>query len=107
MAATVPAGLPRVVPSSGAVISGIEIPGGVCVSCSTVFGLFLMPSADSREPESPLCFVFGRDFRSAARVSSRSLASTRLQDIGELACCVLERAAQLPGHKVSDKVFRS
>lgn len=29
MAATLPAGLPRVVPSSGAVISGVEIPGGV------------------------------------------------------------------------------
>lgn len=31
MAATLPAGLPRVVPPSGAVISGVEIPGGVSV----------------------------------------------------------------------------
>jgi cytochrome P450 len=32
MATAVPAGLPRVVPSSGAVISGAEIPGGVRAS---------------------------------------------------------------------------
>jgi cytochrome P450 len=38
MAATLPAGLPRVVPPSGAVISGVEIPGGVRVSCPSVFG---------------------------------------------------------------------
>ena len=30
---TVPAGLPRVVPQSGAVLSGVKIPGGVSHSC--------------------------------------------------------------------------
>ena len=107
MAATLPAGLPRVVPQSGAVISGVEIPGGVRVSCSFVFGFYLMPSADSREPESPFRFVFRRDFCAPAPVLSRPVASAGIQSIRELAGCVLERAAQLPGHKVSDKVFRS
>jgi hypothetical protein len=107
MAATIPAGLPRVVPPSGAVISGVNIPGGVRVSCSSVFGFYLMPSADSREPEHPFRFVFSRDFCAPARVSSRSVASAGIQWIRELACCILERTAQLPGHKVSDKVFLS
>ena len=62
MAATLPAGLPRVVPPSGAVISGVEIPGGVSVSCPSVVGFYLMPSADSCKPESSFRFVFRRDF---------------------------------------------
>jgi hypothetical protein len=32
MATPIPAGLPRVVPPSGAVISGVDIPGGVRAS---------------------------------------------------------------------------
>jgi hypothetical protein len=32
MATAIPAGLPRVVPPSGAVISGVDIPGGVRAS---------------------------------------------------------------------------
>ena len=106
MAVTVPAGLPRVVPPSGAVISGIEIPGGVRVSYPTVFGTYLMPSADSREPKSPFRIIFRRDFRSATRFSSWSVASARVQGFRELAGCVLERATQLPGQKVSAGMFR-
>ena len=37
IAISVPASLPRVVPPSGAVISGVSIPGGVGVSCPSVF----------------------------------------------------------------------
>ncbi|KAF8488493.1 putative cytochrome P450 [Russula emetica] len=37
MATAIPAGLPRVVPPSGAVISGADIPGGTVVSQSTLF----------------------------------------------------------------------
>ncbi len=33
VAVSVPAGLPRVVPESGAVLSGVKIPGGVSASC--------------------------------------------------------------------------
>ncbi|KAI0277336.1 cytochrome P450 [Russula aff. rugulosa BPL654] len=40
MAATLPAGLPRVVPPSGAVISGVDIPGGTVVSQSPLFVSF-------------------------------------------------------------------
>lgn len=40
MALPLPAGLPRVVPSSGAVISGVEIPGGTVVSQSALFVSF-------------------------------------------------------------------
>ena len=36
MSAWTPAGLPRVVPPSGAVISGVHVPGGVGVSCPSV-----------------------------------------------------------------------
>jgi hypothetical protein len=107
MAVTLPAGLPRVVPPSGAVISGVEVPGGVRVSCPSVFGFYLIPSADGRKPECPFRLVFRRDFCAPARVSSRSVASAGIQSIRELVGCVLERAAQLPGRKVSDKVFRS
>jgi hypothetical protein len=38
IAVAAPAGLPRVVPPSGALISGVEIPGGVRVSFPSVFG---------------------------------------------------------------------
>lgn len=105
MAATLPAGLPRVVPPSGAVISGVGIPGGVSVLFPFVVDFYLIPSADSRKPESSFRFVFRRDFCAPARVSSRSVASAGIQSIGELAGCVLERATQLPRNKVSDKVF--
>jgi cytochrome P450 len=37
LASPTPAGLPRVVPSSGAVISGVRIPGGVRVSVHLPF----------------------------------------------------------------------
>jgi len=37
LASPTPAGLPRVVPSSGAVISGVRIPGGTVVSQSVLF----------------------------------------------------------------------
>lgn len=37
MATAIPAGLPRVVPPSGAVISGVDIPGGTVVSQSPLF----------------------------------------------------------------------
>ena len=39
----VPAGLPRIVPPSGAVISGVKIPGGVCTSCLSVIVSNLRP----------------------------------------------------------------
>ena len=68
MAVTLPAGLPRVVPPSGAVISGVKIPGGVGVSCPSDFGFYLMPSTDSCEPERPFRFVFRRYFCAPARV---------------------------------------
>ncbi len=38
----VPAGLPRVVPPSGAIISGVKIPGGVRVSWQPVIVSYLM-----------------------------------------------------------------
>src|SRR5258707_5078692 len=106
MAVTVPAGLPRVVPPSGAVISGIEIPGGVRVSYPTIFDTYLMPSADSREPKSPFRIIFRRDFRSATRFSSWSVASARVQGFRELPGCVLEMATQLPGPKLRAGMFR-
>ena len=37
LAVPTPAGLPRVVPPPGAVISGVRIPGGVRVSCTSVY----------------------------------------------------------------------
>ena len=58
IAVPTPVGLPRVVPPSGAVISGVDIPGGVCVSCPSVNGSYLMSPADSREPEPSFRFVF-------------------------------------------------
>lgn len=36
IATAVPAGLPRIVPPSGAVISGVRIPGGVRASCPSI-----------------------------------------------------------------------
>lgn len=38
----VPAGLPRIVPPSGAVISGVKIPGGVSASFICVIVSYLM-----------------------------------------------------------------
>jgi hypothetical protein len=60
VAVPAPAGLPRVVPPSGAVLSDVEIPGGVRVSCPSVVVWCLIPSADSCEPKPPLRVVFGR-----------------------------------------------
>ncbi|KAI0277342.1 cytochrome P450 [Russula aff. rugulosa BPL654] len=40
MAISTPAGLPRVVPPSGAVISGVHVPGGAIVSQSALYVLF-------------------------------------------------------------------
>ena len=51
IATPTPIGPPRVVPPSGAVISGVRIPGGVSVSCPSVNGSYLMSPADGREPE--------------------------------------------------------
>ena len=62
IAVPTPAGLTRIVPPTGAIISGAKIPGGVRVSYPFVFGSCLMPSADSREPEPHFCIIFGRDF---------------------------------------------
>ena len=42
IAVAVPAGLPRIVPPSGAVISGAKIPGGVSASCLSVIVSYLM-----------------------------------------------------------------
>jgi hypothetical protein len=39
----IPSGLPRVVPPSGAVISGVKIPGGVRASCLSVTVSYLIP----------------------------------------------------------------
>src|SRR5216684_3401819 len=60
MAVPTPIGLPRVVPPSGAVISGVDIPGGVSVSCPSVNGSYLTPLADGCEPEPSFCIIFGR-----------------------------------------------
>ena len=107
MAVPTPAGLPRVVPPSGAVISGVDIPGGVRVSSQSIFGSHLMFLTDSCEPEPPFRVVFRRDFCSATRVSSRAVASTRIQSLGDLAGFILERTAQLPRYKVSARIFWS
>ena len=65
MALPTPAGLPRVVPQTGAVISGVKIPGGVRVSYLSVFRSYLIFSTDSCEPEPTFRVVFRRDFCSA------------------------------------------
>ncbi len=70
IALATPAGLVRVVPPSGAVISGVKIPGGVRVSCPSIIGPHLIPSADSCESERRFCIAFRRDLFSATRVSS-------------------------------------
>jgi hypothetical protein len=88
-----PAGHTRVVPPSGAVISGVKIPGGVRVSCPSVIGSCLMPLEDSREPELPLCIVFRRNLCSTARVPSRPVASARIQSLRQLSGGILERTA--------------
>ena len=49
-----------------------------------VTGLYLMSSADSREPEPPFHKLFRRDFYSAARVSSWMVASARIRSFREL-----------------------
>ena len=69
LAVPTPAGLPRVVPPPGAVISGVKIPGGVRVHAHLSF-VIPDPSADSREPERRLRIVFRGDFLSAVRLSS-------------------------------------
>jgi hypothetical protein len=60
MATPTPIGLPRVVPPSGAVISGVEIPGGVSVSCPSVNEPYLTSPADGREPEPYFYIVLRR-----------------------------------------------
>ena len=70
MAVPTPAGLPRVVPPSGAMISGVKIPGGVRVSRPSVIASRLTSLTDSREPERPFCVVFGGHFCSATRLRS-------------------------------------
>jgi hypothetical protein len=70
IALATPAGLARVVPPSGAVISGVKIPGGVRVSCSSNIGSHLILSADGCEPECRFCIALRRDLFSATRVSS-------------------------------------
>jgi len=102
LASPTPAGLPRVVPPPGTVISGVRIPGGVRISRTYSFCPWLMPLADSREPERPFRVVFRGGLPSAVRVSSRPLASARLQASRELARKFLKRTAQLPRHQVSD-----
>ena len=102
-----PAGLPRVVPPAGAVISGVEIPEGVRVSNSSIFGQYLMSSTDGCKPEPPFRVVFRRGVCSAVRVPSGPVASAGIQCSGELAGYILERTAQLPRHKVSARVFGS
>lgn len=71
LAAPTPAGLPRVVPPPGAVISGVRIPGGVRVSPTSLYPhSFLISSAERRQPERPLCLLFRRYFPSPTRFSS-------------------------------------
>jgi hypothetical protein len=70
IAVATPAGAPRVVPLSGAVISGVNIPGGVRVSCPCVIGFHLKLSADSCEPEPHFRIPFRRHLCSATRFSS-------------------------------------
>ena len=43
VAVPIPVGLPRIVPPTGAMISGVKIPGGVRVSYPFVFSSCLMP----------------------------------------------------------------
>ncbi len=107
IAGPIPAGLPRVVPSSGAVISGAVIPGGVRTLSPSDVGLYLISSADSCEPELHFRVIFRGNFCSAARVSTRTVAAARLQSFGELAGCFLKGTAQLPGHKVSTRNFQT
>ena len=80
IAVATPAGAPRVVPPSGATISGVKIPGGVRVSCLSIIESHLTPSVDSREPEPHFRIAFRRHFCSATRFSSRAVASARIQD---------------------------
>jgi len=102
LAVPTPAGLPRVVPPPGAVISGVRIPGGVRVSPTSVYCQpFLITSTERREPERRLRLVFRRDFLSAIRICSRPVAPARLQISRCLAREFLEGAPQLPRHKVS------
>ena len=60
IAVAVRAGLPRVVPPSGAVISGVDIPGGVRVSCPSVIVSCPIPPTVGCEPEPPFRVVFRR-----------------------------------------------
>lgn len=48
IAVPTPAGLPRVVPPSGAVISGVRVPGGVRASFIFGLGLYYITNAVNR-----------------------------------------------------------
>ena len=69
IAVPTPAGLTRVVPPSGATISGVKIPGGVRVLCSVIRSC-LMLLADGCEPELSFRIVFRRGLCSTTRVPS-------------------------------------
>ena len=64
------AGLARVVPPSGATISGVKIPGGVRVSCLSDIRSCLMPLAGCCKPEPPFRIVLRRYLCSTTRVPS-------------------------------------
>jgi hypothetical protein len=61
MAVTTPAGLPRVVPPSSAVISGVHVPGGVGVSCLSVFCRSYLMSSQTIVSQSYLYVLFSEE----------------------------------------------
>ncbi|KAI0277339.1 cytochrome P450 [Russula aff. rugulosa BPL654] len=61
IAVTTPAGLPRVVPPSGAVISGVNVPGGVGVSCPSVFCRPCLMSSQTVVSQSSLYVSFSEE----------------------------------------------
>ncbi|KAF8488483.1 putative P450 monooxygenase [Russula emetica] len=58
IAVATPAGAPRVVPPSGAVISGVKVPGGVSVSCPSVFCRSYLMSSQTVVSQSALYVSF-------------------------------------------------
>ena len=61
MAISTPAGLPRVVPPSGAVISGVHVPGGVSVSCPSVICRSYLMSLQAIVSQSALYVLFSEE----------------------------------------------